>query len=176
MSDKSDTAKLMKWMNIKHVNEWETKETGNNFSFYKNYRNSYTVEGPFDAVTGLHCPNYNSSDDKTPKETLYKAELSKDCETLTISFNNEVIHKTDMKKIVENLMKKNKANTNNLSVEELTYKESSEKAEISIIIENLSGNIKDKKTSKITNINAVVYFSVKKQIPPLDKPLNVHIN
>ena len=163
-SSNSDTTKVLKWMNIQYVNDWETKDTGTNFNFYKNYRESYTIEGPFDAVTSLTCPTYRNPEDKkeTPKETMYKAELSKDCKTLTFFFNNKEMHEIDMFKAVGELTKKHKNNSSNLSIEELTYKESSEKVDITIIIENLSGNMKDQKPSKITNINAEVYFSVKK--------------
>ena len=158
----SDTMKLMNWMNLKYVNEWERKETGTNFSFYKNYRGSYTIEGPFDAVTTLYCPQYSNPNEKEKKEaTLYNAELSKNCETLSIYSDQQEIHTTDMKKAIEKLIAENK-NSHNLSVKELTYKESSEKVDITIVFENISGNIKDKKPSKINNINAEVYFSVKK--------------
>ena len=165
-SNNSDTTKLLKWMNIKFVSEWERKETeSKHFSLSKNYRDSYTVEGPFDAVSNLICPIYETNAEKPQiekAETIYKAELSKNCETLTISFNGEVMHTTDMKKIVAELVKKNPGNSYNLSVDELTVKESSEKVDLTIVISNLSGSTKDKNPDKITNINAQVYYSLKK--------------
>jgi len=164
-SNNSDTTKVLKWMNIKFVQEWERKETETkNFSLYKNYRESYTIEGPFDAVTSVICPTYKNPNDKEEpmEETMYKAELSKDCKTLTFSFNNEIIHEVDILKATENLTKKHTSNSHNLSVKELTVKESSENLEATIIFSNLSGRIKDKKPEKITNVNAVVYFSLKK--------------
>jgi hypothetical protein len=151
-------------MNIKYVHEWERKDTGANFNFYKNYHDTYTIEGPFDAATSLTCPSYRNPGEKERpfKETLYKAELSKDCKTLSFFLNKEKIYGIDMLKAVEELTKKHKNNPSNLSIEELTYKESSEKVEATIIFSNLSGNIKDTKPEKINNITAEVYFSVKK--------------
>ena len=163
-SNNSDTSKVLNWMNIKYVHEWERKDTGANFNFYKNYHDTYTVEGPFDAATSLTCPSYRNPGEKERpfKETLYKAELSKDCKILSFFFNKEKIHEIDMLKAVEELTKKHKNNPSNLSIEELTYKESSEKVEATIIFSNLSGNIKDEKPEKINNIAAEVYFSLKK--------------
>jgi hypothetical protein len=165
-SNNSDTTKLLKWMNIKFVSEWERKETESKYiSLSKNYRDSYTVEGPFDAVSNLICPIYETNVEKPQiekTETIYKAELSKNCETLTISFNGEILHEMDMKKIASQLVKKHKSNAYNLSASELTIKETSEKVDLTIIISNLSGNTKNKNLEKITNINATVYYSVKK--------------
>lgn len=164
-SGNSDTTKLLKWMNIKFVHEWERKETeSKHFSFYQNYRSSYTVEGPFDAVTSLTCPTYTNPDEKEKpqKTTLYKAEMTKKCKTLNISFNDKVIHKVDMVKIIEELMKKNKGNTHDLSAEEMTVKESSEKLDLTIIFTNLSGRTKNKRPDEITNVNATLYYSLKK--------------
>ncbi len=155
----TDTEKLMKWMNLKTVQKWETKQSGETFRLYRKYLSNYTVEGPFNAMFSISCPTY---DKEESKENFYKAEISNECQILSMYFENEKKAEVDILKVAQELKKNNENAENGIPIEKMTYKTSTKTADITIIFENIYGNEKDNRLEKITNFKADIFFTVKK--------------
>lgn len=163
---KSASFNLMKWMGLKYITEWETEKTAENFNFYLNNRDDYTIKGPFEAMIFTSCPNYTAPEKKEHnKLTDFRAEFSTDCRTLTIFQNNEKKYEKDIFPVIEKLHKdSNKSDSYNMTVDKLTFLEKTAPVIVQIVFTQAYGNFNSLgKVEKINSIAVYIYFSTTEQ-------------
>jgi len=161
--ENSSTFKLMKWMNLKYVREWDSIENSESFSFYLNQRNGYTVAGPFDGMTLETCPKYGAEKESAPEKTGVRAQLSENCTTLKIVDDSGTLYEKELVSILKTFSQTTGQNTNNLSAEELSYKDENESIKVTIIFINAYGRFNpEKEISTVSNITVSVYYLLKK--------------
>lgn len=158
----SASSALMTWMGLKFVSEWENEKTAQNFNFYLNSRNGYTIKGPFDAMIFKSCPEYGSTGKEQPQNTAgILAEFSKDCRTLTVSDNGIKKYEKDLFAVISDL-KKRSAGTNDydMTADKLTFTDKSGETAVQIVFMQAYGNLNSEgNTESINSLSLYIYIS-----------------
>lgn len=159
----SASSALLTWMGLKFVSEWENEKNALSFNFYLNNRNDYTVEGPFDAMISASCPKYgNKAETEAQNMTELSAAFSNDCRTLTISDKGTKKYEKDLFPVISDLKKKS-AGTNDydMTVDKLTFRDSSGGTDIQIVFTQAYGNLDSEgNTENINSVAVCIYISV----------------
>jgi hypothetical protein len=161
--ENSSTFKLMKWMNLKYANEWETEETSERFNLYLNPRNGYLIEGPFDGMVSGTCPvyEYEKKDDIQHKDL--RIEFVNECRTIKIINKSSIIYEKDIVPVIKEMTQKTDKTNYNLSVDKLSYTDENDSVKVTVLFNQAYGSLNlEKGTSTISNITVSVYYLLKK--------------
>ncbi|HNW15832.1 MAG TPA: DUF4153 domain-containing protein [bacterium] len=162
--ESSNTFKLMKWMGLKYVREWDNVENSESFSFYLNPRNGYAIKGPFDAMVSGTCPTYeHEKKEGTPKSGI-RTEFDKECKVLKIMNDNGMIFELDLLPVIKKMNEKTDKTNYNLSVDQLSHNYENDSVTATVLITQAHGRLKsEKENSTISNISVSVYYFLKIQ-------------